>query len=326
MTGAVGAEAAPRPKTWTGRCLLGLMGRVSRLSFATLYRISDVLSGLLYYVLRYRRRVVYDNLHSAFPDLSETEIRHIARAFYRHLADALLETSKLARMDVATLRERMRVKNPEPVEDCLRQGGGVILLCAHYGNWEWMLALWALRSPGRMMFSYKPLAIAPVDEAVKAVRQRFGGRAVESGRIYRTVLEVAGRGIPTLTYMVVDQAPGRRNRFWTRFLHRDTAFFVGAERLARRTGQPVFWLELHKPARGFYELELKLLSAHPQDEPPFAVSERYARCLERAIRARPELWLWSHRRWKRGRSRAKAVDAGSVDAATTSNTSEENET
>ena len=109
-------------------------------------------------------------------------------------------------------------------------------------------------------------------------------------------------GKKVLYGFICDQKPRPQvTRCWTTFLHQDTGFLDGSEVLAKKFGYPVIYLHITRPRRGYYLARFELITDHPAQEPENAITLRYAELLEQNIREQPELWLWTHNRWKWGR-------------------------
>jgi KDO2-lipid IV(A) lauroyltransferase len=204
-------------------------------------------------------------------------------------------------MDETDFRERVEILNPELIAECsggMRQS--VIILTIHQGNWEWMLHGLATTLGVPLDPVYKPLHSPAADRFMREVRSRFGSRPVAISEATRDILR--RRREFRLLVMVADQSPVRRERsYWTRFMHRDAAFYLGAETIARTTGFPVLFAQCRRLRRGHYQMELHKLGEAPYDGEAHSLTESYVRIAERAIREEPESWLWSNRRWKRQR-------------------------
>jgi KDO2-lipid IV(A) lauroyltransferase len=99
--------------------------------------------------------------------------------------------------------------------------------------------------------------------------------------------------------MNADQAPvSTDKRYWTQFLGQETAFYIGAEQIARATRLPMMYLVMRRVRRGYYEVELRPLWDGREATTPNTVTERYARACEIDVYASPADWLWSYRRWR----------------------------
>lgn len=272
------------------------------LPFPLLYALAWLVYLALYYIVRYRRPVVWDNLRQAFPDRSEAELTILAKDYYRQLAQVALEIVKARRMSETDFRNRVRVINPELLREYSNDfQRSIIMVAIHQGNWEWLLNGTTLVLGKPLNPIYKPLHIKTADKLVFEVRSRFGSRPLPLADSAKDILR--HRRQSRILVMVADQSPTPNERgVWTTFMNREAAFHPGPESLARLTGFPVVFAQCRRRSRGYYELEF-----HPLAEPPYtgdehAITERYVRMAERAIREEPESWLWSNRRWKRDRA------------------------
>jgi KDO2-lipid IV(A) lauroyltransferase len=272
---------------------------ISWLPFPLLYTLAWLAYLVLYYVTGYRKAVVRQNLGRAFPEKSEAEITALARTFYRRLAQVALEIVKARRMRREQFLERVRLVNPEKLReasDGLRQS--VIVLTIHQGNWEWMLHGVKLHLDIPIDPVYKPLHNSGLNQLMLEIRSQFGSRPIPIASAARDILR--RRREFRLFVLVADQAPieGERS-YWTRFMNRQAAFHEGGEAIAKMTGYPVLFARCRRRSRGYYEVEFSEVARPPYDDSEHRIVENYVRLAERAIRAEPESWLWSNRRWKR---------------------------
>ena len=279
---------------------------LSRLPLRLLYVIADFLCFLLLYIIRYRRRVVLENLRLSFPEKSATEIQTIVRGFYRNLTDLIVETIKMPDLSPAELRQRVRFTNADLVQTRLRAGQTVIGMASHQGNWEWIPSASVLNEMP-VDSVYKPLNNAFFEEVMRTIRSSFGAVPTPMNSLPRQM--VIRKDVPRIIALVADQMPDvPEQAYWTDFLHRDTPFSPGTERLARSRKFAVFYLQLVRLRRGHYEATFTLIAEPPYDTlPPGTILERYRDLLEETIRRHPADWLWSHRRWKHWREKYKKI-------------------
>ncbi len=279
---------------------------LSRLPLRFLYVVSDFLYYLLLYVVRYRRRVVLENLRLSFPEKTATEIQAIAKGFYRNLTDLIVETIKMPALSPDALRQRVRFTNAELVQTRLRAGQTVIGMASHQGNWEWIPSASVLNDMP-VDSVYKPLNNAFFEEIMRTVRSSFGAVPTPMSSLPRQL--VVRKDVPRIIALVSDQMPGApEHAYWTDFLHRDTPFYPGTERLARGRKFAVFYLQLVRLRRGYYEATFTLIAEPPYDTvPPGMILERYRDLLEETIRRYPADWLWSHKRWKHQREKYSKI-------------------
>ena len=282
-------EASERP-AWWGRLL-------ARLPLALLYRIADLLGWLAFHVFRQREDVVRTNLGKAFPEYDESQLREVMRRYYLSFAQMLVEIIKSVSMPPDELRRRVRPVNIEAPRTLLASGQSVLLVAAHQCNWEWMLLALSLELGVPVDAGYKPLVDNWAEREMRKVRSRFGARLVPAKELLADILK--RRKVVRAIAMVADQEPTTsEHKYWTHFLGRDTAFYLGPEEIARVTRLPVFFIAMRRVARGYYEMEFRPLAAPGQVPRSGTLIEAYARLVEQQIRAAPSDWPWSHKRWK----------------------------
>ncbi len=273
----------------------------ARIPLRVLYGFASVIGWLAYRVLPYRERLVREGLARAFPEFDEARLRQVMRGYYLGFAQMLVEIVKSARLTPAEIRRRVRILNLESVRALLAQGQSVLLVAAHQCNWEWMLLALSLELGYPLDAAYKPLVDNWAEREMKKLRTRFGSRLVAAQELLPDILR--RRGVVRAVAMVADQEPTQsEHKHWTRFLNRDTAFYMGLEEIARVTRFPVFFIAIRRTARGFYEMQLEPLGTPGAAPPAGGLIEQYARRVEEQIRSAPADWPWSHKRWKLKRS------------------------
>lgn len=274
---------------------------ITLLPMRALHLLSDLLWPFFYHVVRYRRKVVEMNLSNAFPEKSPEERKKIAKRFYRHLTDMIVETLKAMHMTPDQIRKRFMVTDTSITDRLYSEGRDVVALCSHYNNWEWYSSL-QLSSKHRAITIYKPLKNKDFDRFLYRVRTRFGVWVTPMNHIVRDLVKCRSEKVLAMAGFIADQTPPPDdNAYWTTFLNQDTGFYRGAEKVAVKYDIPVIFINIVKRKRGFYELEYSLISENPRSEEPNAIIANYASRLEEVIRNQPEYWLWSHRRWKHTR-------------------------
>jgi KDO2-lipid IV(A) lauroyltransferase len=272
---------------------------LSRLPLPLLYLLAWPGYLLLYHVTGYRKEVVLQNLSTAFPEKSAREITGIAKKFYRQLVQVALEILRTRCMSADEIRRRVTVVNPELLREYSNDfRESVVMLAIHQGNWEWMLHGVKLHLDIPIDPVYKPLHNSGLNQLMLEIRSQFGSRPIPIASAARDILR--RRREFRLFVLVADQAPieGERS-YWTRFMNRQAAFHEGGEAIAKMTGYPVLFARCRRRSRGYYEVEFSEVARPPYDDSEHRIVENYVRLAERAIRAEPESWLWSNRRWKR---------------------------
>ncbi len=281
---------------------------ISLLPMPVLYRVSDVLFILIFHVIRYRKNVVYTNIHKSFPEKTESEHDTIARDFYRHFCDLIVESFKGFTISKREIGRRFKVRNPEVLHEAFANGQSIILTGGHYNNWEWLAVALRQQIRHRACALYKPLTNSFLEGKMRSTRSRYGLEMIplQKAKIFfaeEIKLINEKRALPFFIIFGIDQTPGDPNKaHWAEFLNQDTAIPFGAEKFAREYSLPVFFGCIHKVARGYYEFECRPLSLPPHPDAKGWILEEATKLLEIEIKKIPQYWLWTHRRWKRPRT------------------------
>ncbi|WKZ67760.1 MAG: lysophospholipid acyltransferase family protein [Flavobacteriales bacterium] len=276
---------------------------IAWLPFPVLYGLSNGIRFVLYDLLGYRKHVVLNNLRNSFPEKSEAEIASIARRFYGWFCDLTLETLKTLTISPAEVRERVRFEGIDILEGYAKRGQSVILVLGHFGNWELAGARYSQeKSIPQLYVIYHPLHNRRFDQLLHHMRTRHGTRLYTMRETSKSMIR--DKRLLTATAFIADQTPAPERAYWMTFLNQDTPVFLGTEALARKLGYPVVYISISRPSRGNYVMRAETLVAEPQATREGEITETHTRRLERDIRQHPELWLWTHRRWKHKRPRA----------------------
>ena len=281
--------------------LFSCTAALSRLPLRVLYGFADwFIYPIMYHVVRYRRRLVRRNLRNSFPDKSEAERKAIERAFYHQFCDTIVETIYGYRCSIEQMREHVTFKNMDEVNRLTHQAGGCIFMLAHMGNWEWMAEVQRWLDPDILEVNvYRQLKSEKMDALMLDIRSKRGGVCVDKRRILREMVRFRAEKQQVTIGLLSDQKPRPEvTRTWVDFLHQDTGFLDGGEVLGTKFGYPVYYAYIRRVKRGCYETELQLLAADPKQCKEGEITTAYARALERNIVEQPELWLWTHNRWK----------------------------
>ena len=267
-----------------------------------MFLLSDIVYLVAYRLLGYRKKVVRRNLAASFPAKTEKELRKIEHRFYHHLCDLLVEGIYNLFASPRSIMKRYHVKNRELVNRYYEQGRSVVLMSAHYNDWEYMVTSLNMQLFHNGIGIGKPLSNKVLEPWVFHRRTRFGTEVVYSDTVREVVDFYHHHKVPCALMMLSDQSPAHADKaYWTTFFHQETAFLYGAEYFARKYDYPVLYYRVDKVKRGRYEVTFSLLCEHPLEVPQYSIVEHYVRTLEKDIKEKPEYWLWSHRRWKLSR-------------------------
>ncbi len=283
---------------------VGLLWLVALLPLSVLYVFSDMLSWFVYHIVRYRRNVVHDNLTKCFPDKSPAAIRQIERRFYRNFTDYIFETIKLLHISDRQMKRRMTFGNVEAMDDVLAEGRDVVIYFSHSGNWEWATSVRMhsrFADSDRIVFSqiYRPLRNAAFDKLMLHLRGRFHTRCIAKYTALRDFVRFRRDKLQFECGFMSDQKPSHNDpvRIVSLF-GRPTAVITGTETLARRLDTAVFYWDMSKPSRGYYHIEIIPMADHAAATAPGELTGLYFSLLQANITRQPDLWLWTHKRWK----------------------------
>jgi KDO2-lipid IV(A) lauroyltransferase len=280
-----------------------------------LHGISSIISVFLFHVIRYRRKVVHENIKSSFPELSPRKRWMIERRFYTHFCDLIMESVKYFSISKGNIKRRMRFKGIERVEESVRKGRSCGVLLGHYGNWEWVSSMPLWIDPKLCLCTqlYHPLENYVTDQLILYTRRRFGGVNIQMDKSIKYMVNYRNEGKPILVGFISDQAPFWDNiYYWSDFLHHETPWFTGGERIMQKLDMDVYYLDVRRVKRGYYTAEYKLITTEPESKEQFWITDQYAQMLEATIKRGPSYWLWSHRRWKRTKEEWLRITHGGI--------------
>lgn len=270
--------------------------------FPLLFGFSNLLRFFVYRIFGYRRSVVIKNLEGSFPDKSKQEIERLSSLFYKNLTDVILEGVKGFTMSRRQVIKRHRIINPEVLEQFYQSRQSVIGVTGHYANWEWGTLSASLQTKFNVVAFYKQMNNKYIDRFARWSRARFGTTLASIKETSLTFERF--KNTPTIFLMAADQGMPKYfvdRAYWVQFLNRDTAFLHGLEKHARLNNLPIIYTDIQRVKRGYYTIELSVLTTNPNELEDGKLTEMYARKLEAIILKKPEDWLWSHRRWKLSR-------------------------
>ncbi len=263
-----------------------------------LYGLADFLYVVLYYIIGYRKKVVFKNLRNSFPEKSDKEINNIAKKFFHHLGDTFIENIALITMSKKRILKLVKIEEGDIAKELYKKNKNIIAVTGHYGNWEVFLAL-PLLSPHQVLGVYKPLNNRFFDKLFYNMREKFGAVPVTMHNSYKTVLEYKRNNKLILLGLIADQRPHKKEgNYWTTFLNQETNVFLGPEKFAKKLNAAVMFLYLEKVKRGKYIFKSSLLFEDTANCTDNEITDTYLRFLEKLIIDKPELYLWSHNRWK----------------------------
>lgn len=284
--------------------LFSVVYLISLLPFRVLYALSDLLYILIYRVVGYRKALVRKNLSESFPEKSASQILCIEQRFYHFFCDYIMETIKLASISREEMKCRMKFHGLEHINQSLAEGHDVALYIGHYCNWEWITSIGLHLPPSALGGQiYHILNNKAFNALLLYIRGRMNTESISMQVILRKIIQERKAHHPLVLGFISDQVPlYQATRYWTDFLnHKDTIVITGTEVIAKKFDFSCVYFDVHRPRRGYYDVDIIPLCPSSKDVPDWQITEQYFRLLERTIQQAPEYWLWTHNRWKRDR-------------------------
>jgi len=287
---------------------------ISVLPYRLFYAVSDFIFFMVYQVVGYRKKVVWDNLTLTFPEKDPAELRQIRLRFYRHMCDMFLEMVKTISMDKEDLKRHYHITNIELLRE-LEKTKSVLVVCAHYANWEWNVSINNyVNSKGYAI--YQKVTNKYFDELIKRIRSKWNTTPITQQETVRTVMRNEKAGVTGIYGMVSDQSPmAHRAQYWSKFMGITVPIYNGPEILARKLDLAVVFARVTKVKRGYYSLEMVPITRAGSATAEGEITEKFLRLTEDLIREEPAHYLWTHRRWKH-RDKAPKSPTGKNSSAT----------
>lgn len=271
---------------------------LSRLPMWILYRFSDVFFFIIYYLVGYRKKVIYSNIQKVFPEKTDKEIKSISRKFYRHLTDLIFESVKSFTIPRKELAKRYTYTNVEVINNLYEEGYDIVLVGSHHNNWEWSFGL-PIYTDINCYGAYTRIKNPYFEKVIKSSRTRFGYDGVPTVEFYKSIQERVENKIQSLYILLSDQSPQlHKTRHWSQFLNNYVPVHTGAEILSKKHNLAIVCISTTKIKRGYYSASFELITKTPNEFADFELTEKFLAIAEKHIYTQPEYYLWSHKRFK----------------------------
>jgi KDO2-lipid IV(A) lauroyltransferase len=271
---------------------------ISYLPFRLLYFISDIFYYFLYYIIRFRRKIVRKNLVLSKIALNKKDLIIIEKKFYRHLTDVFFEMFKFYSISPDEMKKRFYIENPELFYEFEKKNKSVMFMTSHYGGFEWFLSI-TYHVPQLPFAVYTPLSNKSLESLIKKFRLRHGSKLISRYKAGAYIKKQIKENKLFLYGMAADQSAQIRSiTYWKEFLGIKVPVFTGSERIAKQHNIPVVFGKVVKISRGYYKVVVELISEFPNDYENYKITDIYLEKLEKQIREVPEYYYWTHNRFK----------------------------
>jgi len=252
----------------------------------------------VYKLFGYRINTVKKNLNLVFPEKSEDEINDITKKFYHHLCDMIVESIKSLTISEAEMKAHFTFTNVDEIHKLEKANKSIVLMCAHYGSWEWIFILQKhINHNGYAI--YKRLANKYFDRLVKRIRAKYNSHLITTKETIPILTKAKNRGELTINGFISDQSPKANKAFhWNEFMGIKVPVHTGAEMLAKKLDMAVVFFKVKKIKRGFYETTFETITLNPKEYKDYDITDIFLKFVEKQIYEAPEYYLWTHKRWK----------------------------
>lgn len=253
----------------------------------------------LKYIIQYRKKIIEKNLRLSFPDANQAELSCIRDEYYKHLSNILIESIMLIFLSRKKIKEHYVFENVELLEEIISSGQNVSAITGHYANWEWLISvpLWSYKVKFATIF--QRIKNQTINKICFKLRSKFGVICIEKNVALRKIIQLANNSPKCVTAFIADQCPSRQNiHYWIDFLHQPTPIFSGWATISRKLNSAVVYIKITEKSKHKYSVRFELITTTPQQYTEEELCKIYMKKLEDDIIQKPELWLWSHNRWK----------------------------
>lgn len=271
---------------------------ISYLPFRILYFCSDITYYFLYYVFRYRRKIVRFNLEISKISNSKKELIEIEKKFYRHITDVFFEMFKFFTISPKEIKKRFVVENREVLDKLAKKNKSVVFMVAHHGGFEYFMSI-GYHVPHTPFAIYTPLSNKYLDDLVKEIRLKHGAKLISRYETSAYIKNQIKENKLFLYGMAADQSAQIRSiTYWKEFLGIKVPVFTGSERIAKEHDIPVAFGQMKKVKRGYYKVFVEMISEYPNEHENYEITDIYLSKVEKQIKDYPELYFWTHNRFK----------------------------
>ena len=254
---------------------------------------------LLKNVLRYRKSIIEKNIKLSFPDATKQELNQIKDNYYKHLSNILIESFWLTFIPKEMIKRRFVYENIELLENIVSQGQNISTVSGHFANWEWLSStpLWSNKTQFASLF--KRINNPILNKLSINIRSRFGLHCIDKNNALRKIIELSKKPEGYVVAFIADQCPSRKNiHYWIKFLNQATPIFSGWATISRKLNNAIVYIKVTQISNHRYKVRFDLLTTTPKKYTDKELCEMYMNRMEEDIKETPELWLWSHNRWK----------------------------
>lgn len=271
---------------------------LAKLPKPILYSLSNFLFLIFFFIVRYRKKIVLENIKNSYPKITDKERKKIAKKYYQHLCDLVLEDLALIKMSKKRILSFTKFTNPEILQKYYELNKNIIMVFGHYSNWEFLSPL-PLYTSYKFLPVYKKINNEYINTRFINTRSLFGAIPVRMEDTLKVTLNYFNKKEPIILGLIADQRPRKRDvNYWMSFFNQDTPVFIGPEKIGKKINATIIFADIEKEKRGFYNINFSVICDDPKNTSDFEITKKFFKKMEDQITTNPEYWTWSHKRWK----------------------------
>lgn len=246
-----------------------------------------------------RVKIALDNLQHAFPEKSDNWIKQVAKESFENLGITLIEILLTKYWSSEKINKIAKFQNVELFKKLHSENKGVILLSAHFGNWEIGALAGEFQLGSKYLIIVEHQANDYINSEMNKIRTRFGNSVVSRYKAAREIVKALQRG--EVIALIADQSASENNDVYVDFFGRPAATFDSPAILALKFDVPIVFCISFRQSNGDYLVRIKEVKHDDlknDKEGVLELTRRYTKLLEDMIRENPGHWAWMHRRWK----------------------------
>ena len=259
------------------------------------------LGWFAYKVSLKHRNIININLELAFPnELNMDEKEEIGKAAFTNLIDTVFGIIKRDGISKDEVLQNVTFEGEEIIEQYQKEGKQFILLAGHYGNWELLSQVIAIKFDLILVGVGRQLDSSSMDRVLKENRERFNVEMVYKKGAMKGCIKVINQG--KIVGIMTDQAIRKNQSQNVKFFDVKATHTPLASILSRKFGLDMIPAYIHTDDYINYvvkiESPIKTLKTENQEEDLVILTQLQANITEKVIRQDPKQWFWMHNRWK----------------------------
>lgn len=287
---------------WLGRVSLEfLQGRAGRLGPRGRELLARLFAGILRAAQRRKAGLLFSLMAPALAGTGkEQDLPALRRAFYLHMGRTLVEFLRLPSLSLREIGNCLRLEGEGRLREAIAAGKGVIILTAHFGNWELLGARLAqIFGPGKFHVIAQPQPDRRLTRMMDAMRAGQGVQVIPRGKAARETLQALRQGEGVGILLDIDM---KQHGIPVDFMGRPASTATSVAAFALRTGAavvPVF--DQRQPDGSHIGRVLPAVNLSRSDNWEQDLKDntaRFSEIIAEQVRACPEQWIWLPNRWR----------------------------